>query len=369
MLGLLGMPVRYTACHAAAHTAATLKLPLPAVQPSLSSSLRTLIVRAMSLDGPAGPGGVASPAPQSPTKRRRVEWGWECPACGTKQPTESKMLLHMHKCCVDLLPSAWDLPHIQRMSAQDYQQPAGQPQQQQDCAAGSSSVQELQQLLEAAKQQEHTLRMRALRLRYIDEAKQQAAAAAAEDTEDAEDNLHHDQTNTATLNPTVSTSGLRLPATAVQQQHSQPTQPSSSQRDAVDAAAAAALSGAAAAVAAMPGAHVRAEAAPTHSSSSSSTQGVVKKRARLRSAGRTPVRSIEEVMQEMQLPKARWAADFVRMIRMHPAVSLLDHVGTSSTSQPVQDALGVPCKAAAGNAGSSNSVCFSLTWIDGNIHW
>jgi hypothetical protein len=280
------------------------------------------------------------------------------------------MLLHMHKCCVDLLPSACNLHHIQSLSAQDYQQPAGQPQQQQDCAAGSSSsVQELQQLLEAAKQQEHTLRMRALRLRYIDEAKQQAVTAAAEDTEDAEDDIHHGQTNTATLNPTVSTSGLVLPATAVQQQHSQPAQPSSSQRDAVDAAAAAALSEEAAAVAAMPGAHVRAEAAPTHNSSGSSKQGVVKKRARLRSAGRTPVRSIEEVMQEMQLPKARWAADFVRMIRMHPAVSQLDHVGTCSSSQPVQDALGLPCKAAAGSAGSSNSVRFSLTCIDSHIHW
>jgi hypothetical protein len=38
----------------------------------------------------------------------------------------------------------------------------------------------------------------------------------------------------------------------------------------------------------------------------SSSHPAVKLRGRLRSSGRTPVRSIDEVVQELQLPKARW---------------------------------------------------------------
>lgn len=111
----------------------------------------------------------------------------------------------------------------------------------------------MQAVVTAACQQEHTLRMRALHLRFIDDSKQPsvaapAAAAAAEAGGGAEEDEEP---------PDTTPTAPQLPAE------------------------------------------------PDFVSPSTTQPAVTKKRGRQRSSGRTPVRTIEQVMQELQLPKTR----------------------------------------------------------------
>lgn len=226
----------------------------------------------------------------SPPKRRRIDWIWECPACSNKHPSGPRLLMHMHKCCGDLLPSTYDKPYLQRLLAQEQsqQQPQQNHQQQPDGQQPSLQVEQLQadsadstehfqQVLAAAGEQEHTLRMQALRLRFIGEATQHAQAASeAEDVED--DSLVDSSPTLPGSHPTA----VREPGA---QEH--PTE---------HAKSAAAATGAPAAA-----------AAPAAACGDSSGQKppAAKRRRKLRSSGRVPVRSIEQIMQAMQLPHAR----------------------------------------------------------------
>jgi hypothetical protein len=230
-------------------------------------------------------------------------------------------MLHMHKCCGDLLPSTYDLPslhswvaqdsHSKRQTAQrqaqsqeltpnpqheqDEQQQGQQQQQvqqhdrldtnsqQQDISTG-----ELQQVLAAASEQEHALRMRALRLRFISEGLQQAADDSGDSEEDA-----NDPCSTAATAPV-----------------SEQQQGQSSRAEPTQAAAAAAVRAAA----------DRATAGDAADGGTSSSQPAVKRRGRLRSSGRTPVRSIDEVVQQLQLPTARWVTPAMQLTECCHAV-------------------------------------------------
>lgn len=264
---------------------------------------------------PAASGPAVDGTGGSPTKKRRVDWQWQCPACGNKQASGSKLLLHMHKCCGDLLPSTCDLTHVHSWAAQDSHskrqtasrqlhpqestpntpqqqdgQHQGQQQQVQQPRRLDSSIQqqnistgELQQLLAAASDSEHILRMRALRLRFISDGEQQAAHHSGNSEEEAEDPC-----STAATAPSS------------QQQQRQSARAEPSQAAAVAAAAVLAAAD-------------RATAGDAADVGASSSQPAVKKRGRLRSSGRTPVRSIDEVVQELQLPKARWVIPVMQL--------------------------------------------------------
>jgi len=228
----------------------------------------------------------------SPPKRRRVDWIWECPACSNKHPSGPRLLLHMHKCCGDLLPSTYDRPYLQELLAQEQsqqhsqqthrQQPDGQqPSLEIDQlrADSADSTQHFQQVLAAAGEQEHTLRMQALRLRFIGEATQ-AHAQAAPEAEDVDDGL-------VDSSPTTSPGSH---PTAVQEPGVKGHPTEDAESTTATGAAAAAATG-----------------APAAACDDSNVQkpGVAKRRGKLRSSARVPVRSIEQVMQAMQLPHAR----------------------------------------------------------------
>jgi hypothetical protein len=166
----------------------------------------------------------------------------------------------------------WQLQE-QLSAAAQHHQPHSLMQQQQTDDTGSTTD-NLQQWLSAASQQEHTLRMRALRLRFIDESK--LAAALAEDAED---------------------DGLESNSSPASQPDAQQHQQAPAHSPAQAAAAAVGDRGSG--------------ADGDSAVSSSGSQAAAKKRGRLRSSGRTPVRTIEQVMQEMQLPKSRCAVQRV----------------------------------------------------------
>jgi hypothetical protein len=138
---------------------------------------------------------------------------------------------------------------------------------QQQAGGIGSSTDSLQQWLSAASQQEHTLRMRALRLRFIDESKL-ATTAADKAGNDGLDSSPASQPRA--------------------QQHRQGPAHNPAQ-----AAAAVDDSGN--------------DADGDTAVSSGGSQPAARKRGRLRSSGRMPMRTTEQVMQEMQLPKSRCA--------------------------------------------------------------
>lgn len=197
----------------------------------------------------AEPSSSSSPAKQ----HERAGWQWQCPACSNRQRTGPGLLQHMQKCCGDLLPSTYSTTHIKSLLAAELQrQQHTQPHASTHQPGGDSDI---QAVVTAACQQEHTLRMRALHLRFIDDGKQPSSSAAAAveaggGTDDEEEP------------PDTTPTPQELPV----------------ELDSVS---------------------------PSSSSSSSQQPAVSRKRGRQRSAGRTPVRSIEQVMQEMQLPKTR----------------------------------------------------------------
>jgi hypothetical protein len=195
------------------------------------------------------------------------------------------LLLHMHKCCRDLLPNSYDLDYInglvavERATQQQQQQPS---QQQQSPVATGVAGGELEQLLTNAKQQEQGLRMRALRLRFIDDSKLRAnEAGCAKGTEEE---------------AAAPGSGQSSPSTS-----STSSRPQEPQHEAtlLQAAAAAAVQ----ASTSGPQANPSLQQSQQQILSSNQAQGP--KRRRLRSSGRTPVRSIQQLMQELQLPEAR----------------------------------------------------------------
>jgi hypothetical protein len=213
----------------------------------------TLVMTAVS--PAAEPSSSSIPAKQ----HKRVGWQWQCPACSNRQRTGPGLLQHMQKCCGDLLPSTYSTDHIKSLLAAELQrQQHTQPDASTHQPGGDADI---QAVVTAACQQEHTLRMRALHLRFIDDSKQPLSAAAAAAAAEAGAGSDDEE---------------EPPDTTPTPEEEQPAQPDS---------------------------------ANPSSSSNSQQPAVSRKRGRQRTAGRTPVRSIEQVMQEMQLPKTRCAHD------------------------------------------------------------
>lgn len=196
---------------------------------------------------------AAEPSSSPAKRQKRVDWEWKCPACSNRLRTGPRLLQHMQKCCGDLLPSPYSMAVIDSLLVAEQQH---QQQRTQSMAnTNQPDESDMQAVVTAACQQEHTLRMRALHLRFIDADSKQpsvaapAAAAAAEAGGGAEEDEEP---------PDTTPSAPQLPAE------------------------------------------------PACVSPSSTIQpAVTKKRGRQRSSGRTPVRTIEQVMQELQLPKTR----------------------------------------------------------------